>query len=121
MSDHLYQNCVNAVEQCLEDCRVFAEVCLLQIATGRDDAEHVACRDVIDICRLWLSLAARPDALQGQLCRVCADLCRRCAAACSQLGDYPAMTCAQSNLELARCFEQLARRHNQSDQDRQAG
>lgn len=126
MSDELHTHSINVVERCLEDCRVFAETCLLQIATGRDDAAHVValktCRDVIDICRLWLSLSARPDALQGQLCRVCADLCRRCATACSQLSnDYPAMTCASSCQELARCFEQLALRHLQTEQERQAG
>ncbi|MEZ0367723.1 MAG: hypothetical protein ACAI44_01415 [Candidatus Sericytochromatia bacterium] len=116
MLDDTLETSITTCTKSVEDCQVFAEVCLLQIYAGRDELPRVAalkaCRDCLDICRLWLLLNQQNDLNYLRLCRVCAALCRRCAEACSALNDYTAQSCSCSSLACARAMERLSRSHS---------
>ncbi|MEZ0373529.1 MAG: hypothetical protein ACAI44_30850 [Candidatus Sericytochromatia bacterium] len=121
MSEDTLDTSISACTKCVEACQVFAEVCLLQIYTGRDELPRVAalkaCRDCLDICRLWLLLKQQNDPNYLRLCRVCASLCRRCAEACAALEDYSAQSCNCSSLACARTMEMLSRSQSKSATD----
>ncbi len=111
MSNHQFQECIDACLLCAQACTRCATACLQE--------EHVThLRKCIQLdmecaalCRAAAELMPLGSGFAPHLCRVCADACNACAADCEQhaaMGMEHCRICADACRACAAACERMA-------------